>query len=70
VDAVGERASQLRPGFDQHADGLADLNRAVPVTPAQVVQPRPNLWRHNQGIRHVSCLSEAVLIRSYNIMQM
>jgi hypothetical protein len=23
VDAVSERAAQLRPGFEQHADGLA-----------------------------------------------
>jgi hypothetical protein len=39
VDAVGERTPQLRPGFDQHADGLADLDRAGPVALAQVVQP-------------------------------
>jgi hypothetical protein len=31
VDAVGERAAQLRPGFEQQADGLADLDRAGPV---------------------------------------
>jgi hypothetical protein len=37
ADAVGERAAQLRPGFEQHADGLADLDRAGPVTLAQVV---------------------------------
>jgi hypothetical protein len=41
VDAVGERAAQLRPGFQQHADGLSDVDRADPVMPAQVVQPCP-----------------------------
>jgi hypothetical protein len=42
ADAVGERAAQLWPGFEQHADGLADLDRAGPVTLAQVVQPYPD----------------------------
>jgi len=28
VDAVGQRAAQLRPGLEQQADGLADENRA------------------------------------------
>jgi hypothetical protein len=37
ADAVGERAAQLRPGFEQHADGLADLDRTGPVMLAQVV---------------------------------
>jgi hypothetical protein len=32
VNAVGEWAAQLRPGLKQHADGLADLDRAAPVT--------------------------------------
>jgi len=39
ANAVGERSAQLRPGFEQHADGLADLDRAGPVALAQVVQP-------------------------------
>ncbi len=56
VDAVGERAAQLRPGFKHHADGLADLDRAAPVSLAQVVQPCPDLWRHDQGVGHVGCL--------------
>ena len=49
-------AAQLRPGFEQQADGLADLDRAGPVTLAQVVQPRPDLWCHDQDMGHVSCL--------------
>ena len=51
---VGERAAQLWPGFEQHADGLADLDRARPVTLAQVVQPRPDLRCHDQDVGHVS----------------
>ena len=37
LDAIGEWPAQFRPGFEQHADGLADLDRAGPVTLAQVV---------------------------------
>jgi len=58
VDAVGERAAQLRPGFEQHADGLADLDRAGPVPLAQVVKPYPDLRCHDQGIGHGGCLPE------------
>jgi len=35
LDPIGEWAAQLWPGFEQHADGLADLDRAGPVTLAQ-----------------------------------
>ena len=31
VDTVGERAARLRPGFEQHADGLTNLDRAIAV---------------------------------------
>jgi hypothetical protein len=56
ADVAGERAAQLRPGFKQHADGLADLDRAGPVPFAQVVQPGPDLRCHDQGIGHASRL--------------
>src|SRR5262245_8538874 len=67
LDAIGEWVAQLRPGFEQHADGLADLDRAGPVTLAQVVQPRPDLRCHDQDIGHVSCLSAAVALPRHNI---
>ena len=69
VNAVGQRAAQLRPGFDQHADGLADLYRAGPVMLAQIMQPLPDLRRHHQGIGHVSCLSAAASLRWHDITQ-
>jgi hypothetical protein len=56
------RSASGRPGFDQHADGLTDLDRAGPVTLAQVVQPCPDLWCHDQEIGHVSCLPQVLPI--------
>jgi len=68
ADAVGERAAQFRPGFQQQADGLPDLDRAGPVPFAQVMQPRPDFRCHDQGIGHVSCLSAAILLRKHDII--
>jgi hypothetical protein len=67
LDAVGERAAQLRRGFDQHAYGLADLYRAGPVTPTQAVQPCPDLRCHDQDMGHVSCLPAAEALHRHNI---
>ena len=53
ADAVGERAPRLRPGFEQQADGPADLDRAGPVSLAQVVQlscGNFELWAHWNGV--------------------
>jgi hypothetical protein len=50
------RSASGRPGFEQHADGLADLDRAGPVTLAQVMQPYPDLRCHDQDVGHVSYL--------------
>ena len=60
-------AAQIWPGFEQHADGLADLDRTGPVTLAQVVQPCPDLRRHDQDMGHVSCLPAAVALHRCNI---
>ena len=60
------RSAQLRPGFEQHADGLADLDRAGPVALAQVVQPCPDLRCHEQDIAHVS-LSAGAALRRHDI---
>ena len=42
------RLASGRPSFEQHADGLANLNRTGAVTLAQIVQPCPHLRCHNQ----------------------
>ena len=52
LDAVGERAAQFGSGFQEHADRLADQDRAGLVAVAQVMQPSPDLWRHHQGVTH------------------
>jgi len=57
------RSASGRPGFGQHAEGLAGLDRAGPVALAQVVQPCPDLGRHDQGVGHVDCLSAALVLR-------
>jgi hypothetical protein len=46
------RAAQLRADLQQNSDGLADQDRAIPLAVPQVMQPRPDLGRHDQGIAH------------------
>ena len=40
-DTVGQWAAQLRSGLHQHANGLANQDRAGPVPVPQIMQPRP-----------------------------
>src|SRR6266536_4290205 len=55
------------PGLEQHANGLADEDRAGPVAVPQVMQPRAYLRRHDQGIAHAGRLLSTPILRTHNI---
>jgi hypothetical protein len=59
ADPVSKRAAQLRPCLEQHSDGLADQDRAGPVTVPQIMQPRSHFGRHDQGIAHAGASSRS-----------